>query len=101
MADVELNQWFFSGDVVFTYLALAGATCTVYDYITTLDIEIEVVWNRPKWKMPQGLFFLNRYAGLGWQMCVIILCWCHLSFRSHIVDSCRFSSSCAFRLPFA
>ncbi|KAF9471435.1 hypothetical protein BDN70DRAFT_888184 [Pholiota conissans] len=53
MADVEMNQWFFSGDVVLTYLALAGATCTVYDYITTLDIE-----NRPKWKMPQGLFFL-------------------------------------------
>ncbi|KAF9472347.1 hypothetical protein BDN70DRAFT_887088 [Pholiota conissans] len=68
MADDELNQWFFSGDVVFTYLALAGATCTVYDYITTLDIEIEVVWNRPKWKIPQGLFFLNRYSGLGWQI---------------------------------
>ncbi|KAF9472990.1 hypothetical protein BDN70DRAFT_937763 [Pholiota conissans] len=66
MADVELNQWFFSGDVVLSYLALAGATCTVYDYITTLDIEIEV--NRPKWKMPQGLFFLNRYAGLGWHV---------------------------------
>ncbi|KAF9472348.1 hypothetical protein BDN70DRAFT_998218 [Pholiota conissans] len=44
MADVEMNPWFFSGDVVLTYLALAGATCTVYDYITTLDIEIEVVW---------------------------------------------------------
>ncbi|KAF9472344.1 hypothetical protein BDN70DRAFT_887083 [Pholiota conissans] len=68
MADVEFNRWFFSGDVVLTYLALAGATCTVYDYITTLDIEIEVVWNRPKWKMPQGLFFLNRYVGLGWQI---------------------------------
>ncbi|KAF9472342.1 hypothetical protein BDN70DRAFT_998214 [Pholiota conissans] len=66
MADVEMNQWFYSGDVVLTYLALAGATCTVYDYITTLDIEIEV--NRPKWKMPQGLFFLNRYVGLGWQI---------------------------------
>ncbi|KAF9472988.1 hypothetical protein BDN70DRAFT_886333 [Pholiota conissans] len=68
MADVELNQWFFSGDVVLSYLALAGATCMVYDYITTLDIEIEIIWNRPKWKIPQGLFFLNRYSGLGWQI---------------------------------
>ncbi|KAF9471152.1 hypothetical protein BDN70DRAFT_998718 [Pholiota conissans] len=68
MADVEMNQWFFSGDVVLTYLALAGATCMVYDYITTLDIEIEVVWNRPKWKMPQAFFFLNRYVGIGWQI---------------------------------
>ncbi|KAF9473000.1 hypothetical protein BDN70DRAFT_886358 [Pholiota conissans] len=88
MTDVELNHWFFSGDVVLSYLALAGATCMVYDYITTLDIEIEV--NRPKWKIPQGLFFLNRYAGLGWQMYIIILGWCHL-----------YSSSCAFRFPFA
>ncbi|KAF9472846.1 hypothetical protein BDN70DRAFT_997973 [Pholiota conissans] len=71
MADVELNQWFFSGDVVLTYLALAGATCTVYDYMTTLDIEVRsrsFGKNRPKWKMPQGLFFLNRYVGIGWQI---------------------------------
>ncbi|KAF9472999.1 hypothetical protein BDN70DRAFT_886351 [Pholiota conissans] len=59
MADVEMNQWFYSGDVVLTYLALAGATCTVYDYVTTLDIEIE---NRPKWKIPQGLFFLEVFT---------------------------------------
>ncbi|KAF9470252.1 hypothetical protein BDN70DRAFT_998992 [Pholiota conissans] len=66
MADIELNQWYSSGDVVLTYLALAGATCMIFDYITTLDIEIEV--NRPKWKIPQGLFFLNRYVGIGWQI---------------------------------
>ncbi|KAF9484833.1 hypothetical protein BDN70DRAFT_872091 [Pholiota conissans] len=49
MADVELNQWFFSGDVVLSYLAL-----------TTLDIE-----NRPKWKMPQGATFnlINTFFG--------------------------------------
>ncbi|KAF9472844.1 hypothetical protein BDN70DRAFT_886525 [Pholiota conissans] len=54
MADVEMNQWFFSGDVVLSYLA------------RQLFYNLEV--NRPRWKMPQGLFFLNRYFGLGWQI---------------------------------
>ncbi|KAF8171660.1 hypothetical protein BJ912DRAFT_932756 [Pholiota molesta] len=51
-------------DTALSYLALAGATCMIYDHLTTLDIEIEVVWNRPKWQIPQFLFFLNRYVGL-------------------------------------
>ncbi|KAF9472994.1 hypothetical protein BDN70DRAFT_997880 [Pholiota conissans] len=101
MADVELNQWFFSGDVVFTYLALAGATCMVYDYITTLDIEIEIVWKRPKWKMPQGLFFLNRYVGLGWQIYITFCTTFNLInaiftfvtfFAMHGIMVCRVSS---------
>ncbi|KAF8171658.1 hypothetical protein BJ912DRAFT_118261 [Pholiota molesta] len=62
--DTQVNQIVLPADTALSYLALAGATCMIYDHLTTLDIEIEVVWNRPKWQIPQFLFFLNRYVGL-------------------------------------
>ncbi|KAF8176792.1 hypothetical protein BJ912DRAFT_930607 [Pholiota molesta] len=59
----ESNPTAFSRDLALSYLALAGATCSLYDHLTTLDVE-----NRPKWQIPQALFFVNRYVGLGSQM---------------------------------
>ncbi|KAF4614442.1 hypothetical protein D9613_002490 [Agrocybe pediades] len=44
------------------YLAVAAATCALYDHVTTLDEEIELVWRR-KWSVVQMLFLFNRYAG--------------------------------------
>ncbi|KAF9472993.1 hypothetical protein BDN70DRAFT_937765 [Pholiota conissans] len=63
MVDVELNQWFLSGDVVLSYLALVGATCMVYDYIMTLHIEIEVVWESTTFNLINASFtFVTFFA---------------------------------------
>jgi len=53
----------------YAYLTVATTTCTLYDHLTTFDEEIEFVWKRPKWRVVQMLFFLNRYAGLALQIC--------------------------------
>ncbi|KDR69327.1 hypothetical protein GALMADRAFT_929285 [Galerina marginata CBS 339.88] len=50
-------------DRALAFLSLAMATCVVYDHITTLDEEVELVWKREKWNAVQILFFINRYTG--------------------------------------
>ncbi|KAF8970372.1 hypothetical protein BDZ97DRAFT_1914679 [Flammula alnicola] len=47
------------------YAQLAAATCTVYDHITTFDLEIELIWRRPKWSMVQFLFLIVSVAAGG------------------------------------
>ncbi|KAF8175999.1 hypothetical protein BJ912DRAFT_930827 [Pholiota molesta] len=64
--DTRVNQTVLPADTALSYLALAGATCMIYDHLTTLDIEIEVVWNRPKWQIPQFLFFLKWLEPICW-----------------------------------
>lgn len=44
-------------------MTLSTATCVVYDHLTTLDLEVELVWKRPKWSLVQVLFLINRYVG--------------------------------------
>ncbi|KAF8175997.1 hypothetical protein BJ912DRAFT_930824 [Pholiota molesta] len=50
--DTQVNQLVLPADTALSYLALAGATCMIYDHLTTLDIE-------------------NRYVGLVLQMYVL------------------------------
>ncbi|KDR69340.1 hypothetical protein GALMADRAFT_256190 [Galerina marginata CBS 339.88] len=58
----ETAKWMVA-DRSFSFLALAAATCTIYDHLTTLDDEIELIWKRPRWSPVQYLFLVNRYAG--------------------------------------
>ncbi|KAF9555225.1 hypothetical protein CPC08DRAFT_753199 [Agrocybe pediades] len=55
-------------EYAYSFLALATGTCVIYDHITTLDIEIEMVWKRPKFSVVQLLFLINRYVGNGLQI---------------------------------
>ncbi|KDR69326.1 hypothetical protein GALMADRAFT_929086 [Galerina marginata CBS 339.88] len=60
-------EWLFA-DRALALLYLSTATCVVYDHITTLDVEVELIWKRPKRTAVQLLFFLNRYVGDGMQL---------------------------------
>ncbi|KDR71943.1 hypothetical protein GALMADRAFT_229179 [Galerina marginata CBS 339.88] len=57
-------------DRALAFLYLATAICTIYDHLTTLDLEVELVWlrKRPRRTAVQLLFFLNRYVGDGMQL---------------------------------
>ncbi|KAJ2922514.1 hypothetical protein H1R20_g14575, partial [Candolleomyces eurysporus] len=39
----------------------AATTVVVYDHLSTLDLEIELVWKK-KWTLIQILFIINRYV---------------------------------------
>ncbi|KAJ7314442.1 hypothetical protein DFH08DRAFT_431252 [Mycena albidolilacea] len=45
------------------YFAAAAFTVLFIDFISTLDEEINFVWNRP-WSIPSGLYLWNRYTTL-------------------------------------
>ncbi|KJA24230.1 hypothetical protein HYPSUDRAFT_39002 [Hypholoma sublateritium FD-334 SS-4] len=57
-----------AGSYMVSYVYLASATCAVFDYLSTFESEVEVVWKRPKWNVVQMLFFLTRYVGVGVQI---------------------------------
>ncbi|PPR00711.1 hypothetical protein CVT24_000999 [Panaeolus cyanescens] len=44
-------------------ISVALATAVIYDHITTLDQEIELIWQRPKFSFVQFLFLVARYVG--------------------------------------
>ncbi|EFI26683.1 hypothetical protein CC1G_15454 [Coprinopsis cinerea okayama7 len=44
------------------YWQAAGTAVVLYDHLTTLDLEIELVWRR-KWSYVKVLYILNRYLG--------------------------------------
>ncbi|KAG2004846.1 hypothetical protein CC2G_003356 [Coprinopsis cinerea AmutBmut pab1-1] len=44
------------------YWQVAATTAVLYDHVTTLDLEVELVWRR-KWTFVQVLFVVNRYLG--------------------------------------
>ncbi|KAF8153042.1 hypothetical protein B0H34DRAFT_88963 [Crassisporium funariophilum] len=52
---------FTARSVIYVYVALAAAV--LYDNITTLDLEIELIWKRPRISIVQVLFLVNRYLG--------------------------------------
>ncbi|KAJ7799888.1 FAD binding domain-containing protein [Mycena olivaceomarginata] len=45
------------------YFAASAFTVLFIDFISTLDEEINFVWNRP-WSIPSGLYLWNRYTTL-------------------------------------
>jgi len=47
--------------------AFVGATIVVYDYIVTIDREVELIWKR-KWSTVKAVFIWHRYFGL---FCVV------------------------------
>ncbi|EJD40274.1 hypothetical protein AURDEDRAFT_170653 [Auricularia subglabra TFB-10046 SS5] len=46
------------------YLALACITWLVYDYLITLDDEVEFIWMR-KWSFTKFIFLLMRWSTFG------------------------------------
>ncbi|RXW24244.1 hypothetical protein EST38_g1627 [Candolleomyces aberdarensis] len=38
-----------------------STTVVVYDHLSTLDLEIELIWKK-KWSLIQILFIINRYV---------------------------------------
>ncbi|KAF9048877.1 hypothetical protein BJ165DRAFT_1066125 [Panaeolus papilionaceus] len=75
-----------------SYVHVAVAACVLFDHVTTLDAEVELVWvrtlattmpsmsdmsqKRNKWSTVQFLFLINRYVGLAYQLyaaCVLVL----------------------------
>ncbi|KAF9562758.1 hypothetical protein CPC08DRAFT_361381 [Agrocybe pediades] len=74
MATEDTVKW-ETLDHALAIVYLATATCVVYDHLTTLGDEIELVWQRQKWSPVQYLFLLNRYLGDATQIyaaCVFI-----------------------------
>ncbi|KAF8875536.1 hypothetical protein CPB84DRAFT_443093 [Gymnopilus junonius] len=69
MADLTQASvdWLYA-DQALSILFLATATCVIYDHITTLDEEVELIWKRPKWTRVQFFFFINRYVGDAMQL---------------------------------
>lgn len=45
---------------VLTSFAVAGATLFIYDYLLTVNLEIELVW-RSRWTATKCLYFIQRY----------------------------------------
>ncbi|KAJ3841571.1 hypothetical protein F5878DRAFT_6877, partial [Lentinula raphanica] len=56
----------------------------VYDYLLTLDIEIERFWKRDTRRIASVLFFINRYLSLvGNIPLVLFFFWTEPILRSH------------------
>ncbi|KAF8193783.1 hypothetical protein BJ912DRAFT_924446 [Pholiota molesta] len=75
--NTSVNQILFPGDTVLAYLALAGATCLIYDHLTTLDIEWDFRTDRDGKFLKLYLSYVyvshstddqNRYVGLALQI---------------------------------
>ncbi|KAH7881573.1 uncharacterized protein C8R40DRAFT_52862 [Lentinula edodes] len=54
---------FISDGYVDRYANLAGCTLLLYDYLLTLDDEIEFIW-RKSWSIGKVLFIISRYYSL-------------------------------------
>ncbi|KAF8193780.1 hypothetical protein BJ912DRAFT_231123 [Pholiota molesta] len=66
--NTSVSQILFPGDTILVYLQLAGVTCVVYDHLTTLDVEIEIIWEKPtKMANSSSIIHINRYLGLALQ----------------------------------
>ncbi|KAG2012925.1 hypothetical protein CC2G_009875 [Coprinopsis cinerea AmutBmut pab1-1] len=44
------------------YWQVAATSIALYDHLTTLDLEVELIWKK-KVSVVQLLFILNRYSG--------------------------------------
>ncbi|PPR05065.1 hypothetical protein CVT26_012655 [Gymnopilus dilepis] len=55
-------EWLYA-DRAIALLSLGTATCVLYDHITTLDEEIELIWRKFQWSKVHMLFFVSRYVG--------------------------------------
>ncbi|KAH9935999.1 uncharacterized protein BXZ73DRAFT_100473 [Epithele typhae] len=51
--------------------ALASAAWLVYDFLITLDDEVELVWKSPN-TLPKCLYFVSRYVGLFGQVYALL-----------------------------
>ncbi|KDR69529.1 hypothetical protein GALMADRAFT_230699 [Galerina marginata CBS 339.88] len=60
--DAATVEWLFA-DRALALLYLSSATCVIYDHLTTLDVEVELIWKKPRQTAVQPLFFVNRYVG--------------------------------------
>ncbi|PPQ75703.1 hypothetical protein CVT26_001744 [Gymnopilus dilepis] len=87
VASADTVHWLFV-DRVYALIAVAVATCTIYDHITTLDEEIELVWKRRKWTLVQVFFFINRYTGGGLQIYTAFVLVRHIAYNTE--ESCNF-----------
>ncbi|KAF8154462.1 hypothetical protein B0H34DRAFT_524170 [Crassisporium funariophilum] len=76
--DADVLEW-LAADRAVSYCNLAVAVWVVYDHISTLDLEVELVWQRPQWSMVQILFLITRYVGDARQI------FCGVVFVRHIV----------------
>lgn len=84
--DGDVLEW-IRLDHALAYVQLAVATCVIYDHITTSDLELELIWRRPKWSTVQYLFLVTRYFG---DMCQIFSTYVivrHIQLDT--VDQCR------------
>ncbi|RXW22042.1 hypothetical protein EST38_g3820 [Candolleomyces aberdarensis] len=54
---------------------IAATVVVLYDHLSTLDLEIELVWKK-KWSLVQVLFFINRYLpDAGFLYGAFVLVW--------------------------
>ncbi|KAF8912234.1 hypothetical protein CPB84DRAFT_1761729 [Gymnopilus junonius] len=86
LATPDTVKWLLA-DRAYAVIAVAMATCTIYDHITTLDEEIELVWKRRKWTLVQIFFFINRYTGGGLQIYTAFVLVRHIAFNTE--ESCN------------
>ncbi|KAH9474498.1 hypothetical protein JR316_0012958 [Psilocybe cubensis] len=51
------------------YFTVATACCLVYDHLTTLSDEVEMIWKHPGgWNLVKILFFMTRYVAVAGQL---------------------------------
>ncbi|KDR73814.1 hypothetical protein GALMADRAFT_270003 [Galerina marginata CBS 339.88] len=50
----------FQGIQVTRFARMASNSIVLYDYLITMDKEVELFW-KSKWSIPKALFFVNRY----------------------------------------
>ncbi|KAF5363450.1 hypothetical protein D9756_001015 [Leucocoprinus leucothites] len=61
MDAIHDSPWFFSGIVPCRMICLAAGTVLLYDHLTTLDQEVNLVWKRRLGTYGTALFLVNRY----------------------------------------
>ncbi|KAF5351086.1 hypothetical protein D9756_008355 [Leucocoprinus leucothites] len=62
MDTIHDNPWFFAGIVPSRMVCFAAGTVLLYDHLTTLDQEINLVWKRRLGTNGTALFLINRYS---------------------------------------
>ncbi|KAJ3785509.1 hypothetical protein GGU10DRAFT_354742 [Lentinula aff. detonsa] len=63
MSFSTINSVFVQDGYVTQYTNLAGSTLLFYDYLLTLDDEIEFIWKK-SWSIGKVLFIISRYYSL-------------------------------------
>ncbi|KAJ4467214.1 hypothetical protein J3R30DRAFT_3696617 [Lentinula aciculospora] len=58
LADVYVTQY-----ANCTFAVVAGGALLFYDYLLTLDDEIELIWQR-SWSIGKALYIISRYYSL-------------------------------------